>query len=644
MKLCISRSKNSCTYYVTESYRRPDGKTSSRILSRLGSEAELRERLGEGADVRKWAGEQVEEMRRKSGEGRLTLEMVPGVPYGKGEKRHANAGFLMLQQKLYSLGFRKIAAAVAENAKAKLGEDFNYDLEQILCHLVCARFLEPCSKRASMDFCSKELLEPPSYKLHDVYRALDAIDASGDLIQELLYKATSRICGRPKEVLYYDCTNYYFEIGHEDALRRYGCSKENRPNPIVQMGLFIDGAGIPLAFSIFPGNQNEQGSLKPLEMKILRDFGFAGENVIVCTDAGLAADANRRLNAVRGRQFVTVQPLKSLPGEDREWALAHGRSLRLEPLKPGENPDLAAREIRSGCWRAEGLPGPISIDDIDEEDPENWNRVFYKEKFLEDPKGKRLGQRMIVTYSLKYKQFSRLKRERDIERARELVSRHNSRKIDFKATDDVRQYIAEEEDKDAGAQDGGAAGGGGKAANKKRKPRTRYRINEDRIAETARFDGFYAVTTSISPERMPVSGIIRVNRGRWEIEEAFRILKTDFQARPVYVSKEPHIRAHFTVCFMALLLLRLMEADMREAGSECTAGELIKALRGMRVHLMDKGFCSGDFTRTDLTDALMELSGMRLDCNLITPATMEHYIAMSKFATRRRAGPPTASA
>ena len=397
------------------------------------------------------------------------------------------------------------------------------------------------------------------------------------------------------------------------------------------MGLFIDGSGIPLAFSIFPGNQNEQGSLKPLEMKILKDFGFAGENVIVCTDAGLAADANRRFNAVRGRQFVTVQPLKTLPREDREWALAHGRSLRLEPLKPGENPDLAAREIKAGCWRAEGVAGLFSIDDIDEEDPGNWDRVFYKEKLLVDEKGKRLGQRMIVTYSLKYKRFSKLKRERDIERARDLVLKHNSRRIDFKSTDDVRQYIVEEEDA-GGAQDGAA----------KKKPRIKYRINEEKIEEMARFDGFYAVTTSISSGKMPVAEIIRVNRGRWEIEEAFRILKSDFQARPVYVRKEPHIRAHFTVCFIALLLLRLMEADVREAGGKCTAGELIKALRGMRIHLMDKGFCSGDFTRTDLTDTLMELSGMRLDCNLITPATMDHYIAMSKFASRGKAGRPSA--
>lgn len=633
MKLCISRSKNSCTYYVTESFRRPDGRTSSRTLSRLGSEAELRERLGEGADVRKWAEAQVEEMRRKSGEGKLAFEMVPGVPYEKGARRHANAGYLLLQQKLYSLGFRKIAARIAENARLKLKEDFKYDLEQILVHLACARFLDPGSKRASMDFCRSELLEQPSYGLHDVYRALDAMDASGDLIQELLYKATSKIRTRPREILYYDCTNYYFEIGREDELRRYGRSKENRPNPIVQMGLFIDGSGIPLAFSIFPGNQNEQGSLKPLEMKILKDFGFAGENVIVCTDAGLAADANRRFNAVRGRQFVTVQPLKTLPREDREWALAHGRSLRLEPLKPGENPDLAAREIKAGCWRAEGVAGLFSIDDIDEEDPGNWDRVFYKEKLLVDEKGKRLGQRMIVTYSLKYKRFSKLKRERDIERARDLVLKHNSRRIDFKSTDDVRQYIVEEEDA-GGAQDGAA----------KKKPRIKYRINEEKIEEMARFDGFYAVTTSISSGKMPVAEIIRVNRGRWEIEEAFRILKSDFQARPVYVRKEPHIRAHFTVCFIALLLLRLMEADVREAGGKCTAGELIKALRGMRIHLMDKGFCSGDFTRTDLTDTLMELSGMRLDCNLITPATMDHYIAMSKFASRGKAGRPSAGA
>ena len=329
------RSKNSIRYYVVESFRKPNGTTSSRNVFKLGTEAELREKLGEGVDIKAWCQQEVKKLNAAAKAKKplpIQLSIIPNVPYAQGQQRSFNVGYLILQKYLYELGIADIAREI------KTRNSFKFNLEKILSDFVYARILEPGSKRSSLEFCSSELLEEPDYELHDVYRALDVICEENDLIQSSLYKNSARVCKRDTAVVFYDCTNFYFEITEESGMRRYGHSKENRPNPIVQMGMFIDSSGIPLGFEVFNGNKSEQLSLRPLEKKILSDFDLPDRRLIVCTDAGLASIDNKMFNAKSHlikdslksvkTDFITIQPLKKLAEKEREWALNHGALLR----------------------------------------------------------------------------------------------------------------------------------------------------------------------------------------------------------------------------------------------------------------------------------------------------------------------------
>ena len=237
----------------------------------------------------------------------------------KNVRRSCNAGYLFLQDIHYSLGLDKICNSISEKYK------FDYDLNDILSMLVYSRIIAPGSKLSSLENAQK-FLEQPKCELHQVYRALEVIAKENDFFQAELYKNSQKVVNRKKEVLYYDCTNYYFEIENEDVFRKYSVSKEHRPNPIVQMGMFMDADGIPLAFSVFDGNQNEQSSMSPLEQKIIKDF--EASDFIVCTDAGLSSTANRKFNSIQGRGFVTTQSIRKLKGflqdfclEDDGWYL-----------------------------------------------------------------------------------------------------------------------------------------------------------------------------------------------------------------------------------------------------------------------------------------------------------------------------------
>ena len=206
-----------------------------------------------------------------------------------------SGGYLFLQSIYYSLKLDSVCRKIKSRHK------FEYDLNAILSDLIYTRVLEPSSKGSSFR-AAKQFLEPPTYELHDVYRALSVLASEMDFIQSEVYKNSFFLGDRMDRILYYDCTNYYFEIEQEDGDKKYGKSKGHRPNPIIQMGLFTDGDGIPLAFSLFPGNQNEQKSLKPLETKILQQFGC--DKFIYCSDAGLASEDNRVLNHMGQRAFI----------------------------------------------------------------------------------------------------------------------------------------------------------------------------------------------------------------------------------------------------------------------------------------------------------------------------------------------------
>ena len=428
--------------------------------------------------------------------------------------------------------------------------------------MIYGRIIFPSSKLATFEL-SKKFIEQPDFELQHIYRALEILSKETDFIQSELYKNSLNVCDRNKGVLYYDCTNYFFEIEHEDGLKQYGVSKEHRPNPIVQMGLFMDGDGIPLAFCINKGNTNEQVTLKPLEQKIISDFGLS--KFIVCTDAGLASAANRKFNNIHDKAFITTQSIKKLKTHLKEWALD----------KKG--------------WRLSGSNKIYDLTELDEK--ADMDKIFYKQRWMNEDG---LQQNLIVTFSLKYRNYQQTIRNRQVERAQKVIDT-NPKKLKKCNTNDYKRFISKS-----------YCTTNGEVADKEL-----YGIDTNLIAQEAVYDGFYAVCTNLEDD---VSSIIKVNRRRWKIEESFRIMKSEFRARPVYLQRDDRIKAHFTTCFISLMIYRLLEKRISE---KYTCSEIISGLRDMNFYEIKGEGYTPIYTRTDFTDDLHDKFGFRTDYQIV---------------------------
>lgn len=617
MKLVQSKSKNSTSFYIVEGYRNKDGTSTSRIVQRLGTLKSLQEQLGPDVDVVQWCKDYVKKLNNDIKANKIvpeTITLIPNTPYDKNERRAFNVGYLILQNELYKLGLSKLMKELTDKYQ------FKFDLEKIFADLIYSRILEPSSKSNSYEYCKNNLLEEPNYELHNIYRALSVLEKENEYIQNFFYDNTRQSKDRKYEVFFYDCTNFFFEITTEDNLRRYGRSKENRPNPIVQFGMFMDSDGIPLGFSLFPGNESEQPSLIPLEQRIIKDFELQNSKLIICTDAGLCSFNNKKFNSYKNRNFITTNPIRKMSNSEQEWVLSRGRSLLLNPIKEDENPELVKRDLRLNGWRVDDSDNYISLDDIDETNADNFNKIYYKEKYIKvkrkvDGKEQEVVERIIVTYSLKYKAFLQHKRAVNLERARKMIANQNSKKIDFKANDEVRKFIKSSHETLFGDK----------------ADINKYEIDEEAINLDSQYDGFYAVSTSIDMDEMPVSQIIQTNKGRWEIEENFMLMKSEFKSRPVDVQTEEHITAHFLTCFVSLLLFRTLERKVNALSSTIvTANVLIKTLRDMNITKLGKNHYCGGYMRTDVTDILYDISKIRFDCELITPSFVRQAIKRSR--------------
>ncbi len=580
MRLQTSESKNATSFYVTKSVYNK-GTRSTKIVEKLGTYAELKIKLN-GRDPHEWAEEYVKELNRIEKEGREPDIIARYSPYKrieKDERRCFNGGYLFLQQIYHELKLHKLCKDITVKYK------FEFDLDSILSRLIYGRILFPLSKLATYEE-SKKYIEQPNFEPHQTYRALDYLTKENDLIQSFLYENSLKISKRNTGILYYDCTNYYFEIEQEDGDKQYGPSKEHRPNPIVQMGLFMDGDGIPLAFSINRGNMNEQLTLKPLEEKILSDFKLS--KFVVCTDAGLSSEANRKFNDKDGRAFITTQSIKKLNEHLRNWSLA--------PIG----------------WKLPGDEKTYDISKLDEmiknasdKDKEKIRaKVFYKERWI---KGKNLEQRLIVTYSIKYRDYQRKIRTSQIERAQKLID-SNPDKISKCHQNDYKRLIQ----KTSITSDGEVA------------DKEKYSIDTTLIQKEEAFDGFYGVCTNLEDD---VSEIVKVNHRRWEIEECFRIMKSEFKARPVYLRDDDRIEAHFITCFISLIIYRFLEKRLKE---QFTCHEIISELREMNFkEIKDEGY-EPIYTRTDFTDALHDVFGFNTDYQIITSKRMKKIFKTTK--------------
>lgn len=571
MRLQISESKNASSFYVVESVYL-NGNRTNRVVEKLGTYKELKEKLGD-KDPKEWAEEYVKELNRLNKEDKepdVIAKYSPSKIIPKGEQRSFNGGYLFLQQIYHELGIHKICKVISEKYK------FTYDLNSILSRLIYGRIIFPCSKLKTNKL-SLKFIEPPNFVLHQIYRALGIIAKESDYIQSEIYNNSLKIAKRNSGILYYDCTNYYFEIEQEDGLKQYGYAKDHKPNPIVQMGLFMDGNGIPLAFSITKGNTNEQLTLKPLEEKILDDFNLS--KFVVCTDAGLASEANRKFNDKKGRAFITTQSVKKLKKHLKEWSL---------------NPD---------GWHLPNDDKIYNITELNEE--KDVEKIYYKERWIKE---NGLEQRMIVTYSIKYKTYQRKIRKSQIKRAEKVINT-NPQKLKKANQNDFKRFIA----KTSYTADGEQA------------KKEVYSINTDLILKEEAFDGFYAVCTNLEDD---ASAIIKVNKRRWEIEECFRIMKSEFKARPVNLSRDDRIEAHFMTCFLALIVYRLLEKKLNE---KYTCSEIIDSLRDWDFNYMKSDGYIPIYTRTDLTDDIHDAFGFRTDYEIVTLKKMKNIFKLTKM-------------
>jgi len=569
MRLKESKSKNSTSLYVIKSLYE-NGKRTTKIVEKLGTLTQIA-RAHPGIDPYEWARARLDALNEAEKKGRreISVSYPPMKPISKDEQRLFGGGYLFLQRIYNDLRIADICKAIAERHR------FSYDLNEVLSRLVYGRILFPSSKLLTHQL-SKTLIEDLSFDVQHTYRALSVIAEEVDFIQSELYKNSKRAYKRNDAVLYYDCTNYFFEIEQEDDVRKYGKSKEHRPNPIVQMGLFMDGDGVPLAFSINPGNTNEQVTLRPLEKKILTDFSHS--KFIVVTDAGLSSAANRRFNNIADRAFITTQSLKMLKGYLKDWALAEDG------------------------WSLPGSTVKYNLKQIDED--EHTDSVFFKERWIKDDG---LEQRIVVTFSPKYRHYQRQIRTRQLKRAKRLIDQ-SPKSIGKPRQNDFKRLILRTDV----TSEGEVA------------EQSIYSIDTAKIAEEEAYDGFYGVCTNLEGD---ASKIAAINKRRWQIEECFRIMKHEMKARPVYLSRTDRIKAHFMTCFMALIIYRMVEQKLQ---NKYTCSEIIGGLQAMKfLKVKGEGYIPA-YTRTDFTDDLHRAFGFRTDYQIITTKKMREIIRATK--------------
>ena len=580
MKLTVSRSQNSETYYIQKSYRTDSGKSSTKTVERLGTIEDIKARFGSEDPIgaaRAYMKELSAAERRERED--VVVKFKPGVLIAKDEQRSHNGGYLFLQKIYYELGLDYICKKIAKKHKL-----VQYDLNSILSMLIYTRILYPGSKRSSLED-ARRFFEQPECKLEQVYRALSLLASEFNSIQADVYKRSQKLGKRNTSVVYYDLTNYFFEWEEEGGLVQFGHCKEGRPLPIVQMGLFMDHDGFPLAMCIEPGNTAESTTLKPMETLLKEKFGLS--KLVVCTDGGLSTYENRKNDSVGERSFITVQSLKKLKKHLQEWALD------------------------SKGWHVAGSDEEYDISTLDSK--EHYETLFYKERWDPTPisTGETLEQRIIVTFSFKYQEYLAYVRDRQVARAQALLAKGKGATSKKKSPNDAKRYIKAEHC----TQDGELA------------QYESYSLNQEMIDQESRFDGFYAICTDLED---PAPAIIKLNGGRWIIENGFRIMKADFDARPVYVRRDDRIKAHFLTCFLALLIYKYLEKKVNRGGKHFTTSEIVDTLRGMDfLSIPGEGYVP-TYTRTDLTNNLHGSAGFRTDCQIVTRQKMRSIISQTK--------------
>lgn len=564
MRLNIRKINNYSYYSIIQDYTTLTGKRTTRIFEKLGNQQQVEERFGK-TDTINEIKKYISKLNNIDKEEIIKKEFNPNKKILPGLKREFNVGYLFLEKIYNELNIKSICDDIQSKYQ------FHFDLNEILSYLVYARIIFPSSKLETFKQCQNFIVQP-NFKLHDEYRALSYISKNMDFIQENLFNNSKEVIDRNSRVVYYDCTNYFFEIDDEDDIRKYGINKQHQPKPQVGMGLFMDGDGFPLSCNIYPGNMNEQKTLIPEEDKIVNNFKLNDTRIIVCTDAGLASDEIKKFNIKDNRAFVITQSLKKLKESYKE------------------------KIFDKSDWRIPNdLKNTYNLKEIENNEilrEKYYETLFYK---IIQTETKSVKQDLIVTFSFKYYDYNRNIRNSQIEKAKKSIETNQvTRK--GKNQNDYRRFI-----------DSLNSTNNGEVAEN-----TTYCINQSVIEEEEKYDGYYALTTNLIGE---INEILKIVKGRWEIEESFRIMKSDFLARPINLSREDRIKAHFMTCFISLFIYRILE---KKLNYKYTTSQILDTLRNMNM-VEHKGYgYEPVYERTIITDDLHNVFRFNTDFEIVS--------------------------
>lgn len=608
MKLYYDKRLKDPTYYIQQGFRNGK-KTTTKNIKRLGKHSEL---LLITDNPLEYAKNEVKKINEEYRSGRsefiVTMdfnERIPSTDSPCSNSTSLNIGYLYLKDIYAKLNLSDFFKSVSSDRK------ITYDCNKICQFLTYARILDPASKYGTYDKLDT-YYEKPQVEYQHMIRFLDILDRNSDQYLKHLFDNSENIVKRDTSVMYYDCTNYFFETEKPDeeivdegtgeiilGLRQFGISKENKTSPIVEMGLIMDRRGIPISMCIHPGNTNEQFTAVPLEKEVIKMTG--NKKFIYCADAGLGSYNIRKFNDMGGRAYIVTQSVKKLGQEIKDIVfndsnyrlLSNDDAITLKEMRTFNKKDANNLSLYND-FAYKVIPANTAMD-----------TGLYEEKVYKNGRTKKvkakgtLHQYIIVTFSRKMMEYQRTIRERQLERAKKLLRLKDPEKIK-KGPNDIRRFLKNTSSDTAN-----------------------YVLDMDKIHEEEKYDGFYAVATNLDDS---AKDILAVAQNRYKIEDCFRIMKTNFDARPVFLRKSERIRAHFLICYTALLIYRLMECKLDDNLTHVTTSNLIKTLRNMNVVNMDDMYYKSIYSGSQALDALERCFELQLNRKYYRPSDLNKIV------------------
>lgn len=608
MKLYYDKRLKDPTYYIQQGFRNGK-KTTTKNIKRLGKHSEL---LLITDNPLEYAKNEVKKMNEEYRSGRsefiVTMdfnERIPSTDSPCSNSTSLNIGYLYLKDIYAKLNPSDFFKSVSSDRK------ITYDCNKICQFLTYARILDPASKYGTYNKLDT-YYEKPQVEYQHMIRFLDILDRNSDQYLKHLFDNSENIVKRDTSVMYYDCTNYFFETEKPDeeivdevtgeiilGLRQFGISKENKTSPIVEMGLIMDRRGIPISMCIHPGNTNEQLTAVPLEKEVIKMTG--NKKFIYCADAGLGSYNIRKFNDMGGRAYIVTQSVKKLGQEIKDIVfndsnyrlLSNDDAITLKEMRTFNKKGANNLSLYND-FAYKVIPASTAMD-----------TGLYEEKVYKNGRTKKvkvkgtLHQYIIVTFSRKMMEYQRTIRERQLERAKKLLRLKDPEKIK-KGPNDIRRFLKNTSSDTAN-----------------------YVLDMDKIHEEEKYDGFYAVATNLDDS---AKDILAVAQNRYKIEDCFRIMKTNFDARPVFLRKPERIRAHFLICYTALLIYRLMECKLDDNLTHVTTSNLIKTLRNMNVVNMDDMYYKSIYSGSQALDALERCFELQLNRKYYRPSDLNKIV------------------